>query len=364
MGYFKNIYFDNYRNFEKLSLNFGNNSNVLFGINGSGKTNILEGISLFDKGRGFRKDKIINLINFNNNLKNFNIKSNFQNQDLEFNINIFNSEKNLKKLLINDSNDRDSAKHFESIFSIIYFLPEMERLFLASPSFRRNFLDRLIFNFDKKYNLIVNNYKKSIYERQLLLKNSKYDEAWADELEKNIVQFGSVIYNKRVKHIDILNKTLQKLNLIKDFSHHFFLKIDDNLLSDHNDIQNNNHLYITLLKQSRKKDLFTGGCSIGPHRSDLLGFSLDNQMSINQFSTGQQKTAILLIIIAQCKYLKEALNLNPIILLDEACSHLDDFNKELLLYLIDELEAQIFMTGTEKKFFSFLSTKAKYYNIT
>ena len=77
-----------------------------------------------------------------------------------------------------------------------------------------------------------------------------------------------------------------------------------------------------------------------------------------------KKTAILLIIISQCKYLKETLSLNPIILLDEACSHLDNFNKELLLYLVDELEAQIFMTGTEKKFFSFLSTKAQYYNIT
>jgi len=364
LGHFKNIKLLNYRNFSKSHFDFNSSCNVLIGNNGTGKTNILEAISLFEKGRGFRKEKIQNLINFNNPNQSFKIESIFINQKNEYNVKVFNSEKNLKKISINNTHEKESINFFESLFSIIYFLPEMERLFLSSPSFRRNFLDRLIFNFDKKYNLIVNNYKKSIYERQLLLKNSKYDEAWADELEKNIVQFGSVIYNKRVKHIDILNKTLQKLNLIKDFSHHFFLKIDDSLLFEHNDIQNNNHLYATLLKQNRKKDLLIGGCSIGPHRSDLLGFSLGNQMSINQFSTGQQKTAILLIIISQCKYLKEALNLNPIILLDEACSHLDDFNKELLLYLIDELEAQIFMTGTEKKFFSFLSTNTKYYNIT
>ena len=72
----------------------------------------------------------------------------------------------------------------------------------------------------------------------------------------------------------------------------------------------------------------------------------------------------MLIIIAQCKYLIDCLSLKPIILLDEVCSHLDYVNRELLLYLIDNLSAQVFMTGTEESFFSFLSTKANYCNIT
>ena len=72
---------------------------------------------------------------------------------------------------------------------------------------------------------------------------------------------------------------------------------------------------------------------------------------------------LILIIIAQCKYLIDKLNRKPIILFDEVCSHLDEYNRKLLLNLIDSLDVQTFMTGTEKNFFSFLSTKAKYYNI-
>ncbi len=364
MGYFKNIKLLNYRNFSDRSFDFNGSCNVLIGKNGSGKTNILEAISLFEKGRGFRKEKIINLINFKNLDQGFNIQTIFQNQNSDYKISVFNSEQNLKKISVNDSLEKESIKFFESLFSIICFLPEMERLFLSSPSFRRNFLDRLIFSFDKRYNFIVNNYKKSIYERQILLKNNEPDESWLYKLEQNIVEFGSTIYQKRINHISHLNKILKEINLLKEFTHSFYLKLEDDLIYQNDKIENNNELYLQLLKNSREKDLFLNGCSIGPHRSDFRGFSVKNDFNVNQFSTGQQKTAILLIIIAHCKHLREHLNLKPIILLDEVCSHLDNFNRELLLYVINELNAQIFMTGTEKSFFSFLSTKAQYYNIT
>ena len=71
MGYFKEINLYNYRNFENFFLEFKNGCNIILGKNGSGKTNILESLSLLEKGRGFRKEKIENLINFNNRHKDF-----------------------------------------------------------------------------------------------------------------------------------------------------------------------------------------------------------------------------------------------------------------------------------------------------
>ena len=103
-----------------------------------------------------------------------------------------------------------------------------------------------------------------------------------------------------------------------------------------------------------------GGCSFGPHRSDIIGFNKENNFNLNQLSTGQQKTIILLIIIAQCIYLIDNLKLHPIILLDEVCSHLDIINRKILMYLIEELNVQVFMTGTEQSFFSFHSKFRKY----
>ena len=72
---------------------------------------------------------------------------------------------------------------------------------------------------------------------------------------------------------------------------------------------------------------------------------------------------ILLIIIAHCKYLIKNCKRKPILLFDEVCSHLDTENRKLLIQLIEILNVQIFLTGTEKDFFSFLSTKASYCNI-
>ena len=364
MGYFRKINFNNYRNLKKFSLNFFSDSNVIIGKNGSGKTNILEGISLFEKGRGFRKDKINNLINFENQEQRFDINSIFIDKDIEYNVNIYNSEKNLKKLSINNSLELESIKHFESLFSIIYFLPEMERLFVASPSFRRNFFDRLIFNYDKNYNVIVNSYKKAILDRQILIRKDSYDENWISEIENNIYKFASIIYKKRISHIDIINNIINKINSKEHFSADFVIKIQDNFISENLNIFEDREKYLLELRNRRKEDFFSGGCSIGPHRSNIIGYNKKNNFDLNQLSTGQQKTIVLLIIIAQSEYLIKNLKLSTIILLDEICSHLDQANRELILYLINQLNVQVFMTGTEKNLFSFLSTKANYCNIT
>ena len=364
MGYFKEINLNNYRNFENFFLEFKNGCNIILGKNGSGKTNILESLSLLEKGRGFRKDKIENLINFNNRHRDFKILSLFNNKNINFNISAFSLNQNKKKITVNDNSDLTSIKHFESLFSIIYFLPEMERLFVSSPSFRRNFLDRLIFNFNKNYNTVVNTYKKAIAERQLLLKNLQYDESWIKNIENTIVEYGSIIYKNREEHIKVLNKILKAINTSTHFSKDFVLKIQDNFYETNKEIYDNKDIYASQLHFNRKKDSFQGGCSIGPHRSDILGYNRLNNFNLNQLSTGQQKTVVLLIILAQSEYLINELNLHPIILLDEICSHLDDANRELLLYLTNQLKVQVFMTGTEKNFFSFLSTKAHYCNIT
>ena len=211
---------------------------------------------------------------------------------------------------------------------------------------------------------IVNKYKKAITERQLLLKDSQYDESWIQNIENNIVEYGSIIYKNREEHIKVLNKILKAINTSKHFSKDFVLKIQDNFYETNKKIYENKDIYASQLHFNRKKDLFQGGCSIGPHRSDILGFNRLNNFNLNQLSTGQQKTVVLLIILAQSEYLINELNLHPIILLDEICSHLDDVNRELLLYLTNQLKVQVFMTGTEKNFFSFLSTKAHYCNIT
>ena len=99
------------------------------------------------------------------------------------------------------------------------------------------------------------------------------------------------------------------LNILsKHFSKDFVLKIQDSFYEANKQISENKDIYISQLHLNRKKDFFQGGCYIGPHRSDILGLNELNNFNLNQLSTGQQKTVVLLIILAQSEYLINELN--------------------------------------------------------
>jgi len=364
---FNQIKLENFRNFDSFTINLSNVCNIIHGLNGSGKTNLLESISLFERGRGFRKDNLSNMINNNNNVM-FKIKAKFINgkNDLDLLLSSKLHVNKLKKeLLVNGSNSVESIKYFENLYSIIWFLPEMERIFLERPSLRRNFLDRLIYGVDKIYLKIVNNFKKKIIERSQILKKNSYDEDWINQVEREIVDYSIIIYRKRIEHIKILNSILFSLKILKKSFFQFELKMNDDLFKNYSIFDEELKSFFLLeLKNARKFDSIIGGCKVGPHKTDIYGEQIEKNFNLAQCSTGQQKAIIILIIIAQCKYLTDSLNRRPIILFDEVCSHLDENNRKLLLELINSLDVQTFMTGTEKNFFSFLSTKANYYNIS
>ena len=360
MGYFRNINLVNFRNFDSFTLEFSKNCNVLYGKNGSGKTNILEAISLFSKGRGFKKDKLSNIIKKNHNK--FILKSNFQNNNIIYNLTseTYETEKRLLKTLsINNDKSKESIDHIYKLTSFLFFLPETERLFISSPANRRNFIDRLIYTHDNSYSKLVSVYNKNLLERSELLSNDDADAKWLDRVEKNISTFGLKIYKSREKQIisllDYLNIFINDFNLSLNIS----AKLNDDFYFKNLD----EDFFVQKLKNNRKIDSIIGGSKIGPHKSDYI-FSANSDYLVSQLSTGQQKTLILLIFLAQCRYLIELFKKKPILLLDEVCSHLDELNRKVLLTLIESFDLQIFMTGTTKNLFSFLSTKSNFCNIT
>ena len=359
MGYFNSIDLINFRNFENYSLSFSKNCNVFYGKNGSGKTNILEGISLLSKGRGLRKDRFANIIR--KNCDKFIIKSDFKSEEIIYNLiaeteNINNRFK--KKLTVNNDKSSDSLELIYDKTPFLYFLPETERLFQASPSIRRNLIDQFIYTSQNKYNKLVNRYNKLIQERSKILINNN-DEIWLNQLEKSISAYGLQIYSLRESQLNVL---IDNLNIyLKDFDLPF--KIYTNLIDKFYNSNFKNEDYENALKNNRKIDALVGGCAIGPHKSDYMFVVNDNSL-VSQLSTGQQKTIILLMYLSQCKYLSEVKFKHPILLLDEVCSHLDDVNRNVLLTLIETFKLQIFMTGTSENLFSFLSTNAHFCNIT
>ena len=360
MGYFRNINLISFRNFDTFSIDLSNNCNVLFGKNGSGKTNLLESLSLFSKGRGFRKDKLSNIIK--NKYSKFIVKSDFQNNESVYNLLTETYELN-KKILKNFSVNNDNSKQtIDSLYRLspfLIFLPEIERLFLSSPSNRRNFIDRFIYNYNFNYNKLINKYNKNISERSKLLNNNENDEIWLNQIEKNISMYGLEIYEFRKSQINIIVKNVNFFLDKFKLSFSINVEINDKYYSK----KISEESYSEELKKNRKIDEMLGGSKIGPHKSDYI-FYINNEYLASQLSTGQQKTLILLIYLSQCKHLVEVLEIKPILLLDEICSHLDEINRKILLTLVESFNLQVLMTGTDKNLFSFLSTNTNFYNIT
>mgnify|MGYP001361235273 CR=1 FL=1 len=355
-----NISLKNFRNFINCQINFNSNCNILFGDNGSGKTNILESISLLSKGRGFRNASILDLVNKEE--QNFFISSEIEKDNIKYNVDAYNIVRNgnhKKVASLNNEVSNDTKNFLDHSLSFLLFLPEMERLFLSSPSSRRNFIDKLIFTENKMYNSIVNKYKKKILERSKVLQNPNYDNNWINVLEREISEVGLTIFNLRNEQINLLNQNLMLISNNSNYPFKVELKIKDSFFEDKLDLDK----YLDCLVKSRQSDIRFGGCAIGPHKSDITA-KIDKSTDASQLSTGQQKTLILMMIIAQCNYLVNIKDIKPIILFDEICSHLDQINRKILLELTNEYEVQFFLTGTEKSLFSFMSTNSMFYNIT
>ncbi len=360
MAKIKNIEFYNFRNFKKFNTPFDEKLNILFGDNGCGKTNILEGISLIAKGKGIRNSNIINLIKKNED--NFFIKSNLEIQKNDLNIEIFTEQKNekFKKVIkVNDDVSKDSLNFLNQSISYLIFLPEMERLFQSSPSYRRNFIDRLIFSSRNDYNKLINKYKKSLLERNKILQSYNIDDDWLNRIENEICLLGLEIYKSRNSQLNTLNVELNNMKNDHNFQFDVKLEINDNFANNEINFEE----YLLNIRKSRAYDKQFGGTKFGPHKSDIISI-VNNEFESSLLSTGQQKTIVLMILLAQCNYLINHKKINPIFLFDEIGSHLDKHNRQILLNMINRFEVQFFLTGTDKNLFSFVSTNAQFYNIT
>ena len=292
----------------------------------------------------------------------FLIKNNLEINNNNFDIQIFTEKKNdkFKKIIkINDDVSKDSLDFLNKSISYLIFLPEMERLFQSSPSYRRNFLDRLIFARRNDYNRLINRYKKLIIERIKILQTNVADNNWLNQIEKEICTLGLEIYNERDLQIRSINKNFLHLKYDHNFQFNVELKIKDDYLNKQISLEE----YLYKLRDLRIFDQKFGGTKIGPHKSDLIAI-IDDDFEASLLSTGQQKTVVLMILLSQCNYLVNDKDIKPVLLFDEIGSHLDSFNRQILLDMINRFKIQFFLTGTDKNLFSFVSTKGQFYNIT
>jgi DNA replication and repair protein RecF len=360
---------------DKISLiNFKNHLNtnlkdlssfiVLNGNNGSGKTNILEAISLFSPGRGMKNSRFVEIPNKDRDQKNFEIKINVQYDTGE--VELFRSFSSVEKNKNYISVDNEKITNFQLLefINILWITPIMEKVIIQSNSEKRNFFDRLIFNINKSHLKNYAKLQKLLSERLALLKEKNYDADWLSILEKNIANHSVKLLVDRITFIDQLNNNLRSVKVPFnacqiDISHE---------LSKLGNISNSEGIiekYIIALNKNREIDAALNKTTLTVNRVEIKIFNnIARIIEAKNCSTGEQKSILLSIFLSVANMVKDQNNKrSPIILIDEAMAHLDTEHKEFLFGELEGLKSQVWFSGVSKDLFENINSQTVFFDM-
>lgn len=345
----------NYRNLTELTVSPKCDKILIIGKNGSGKTNLLESISLFAPGRGLRGAKYSDILR-----KEANLSSNSSNCHntysqwiaeitLQTAINIVkistNYYQNTTKRNIKLNDNTITSHKLLELVNMICITPQMESVFLNGATQRRKLLDRIVYLFDYKHAERVNKYEYYLRERMILLRSNSSQTRWINVIENCLasisVEIASCRYNaiKQLQlYLDEIDAPFPKVKLdIQCQIAELYLQQSPKLLE----------LINSRFCNSRTIDGNSGKSNFGVHRSDFkVIHSVKNQLA--QFcSTGEQKALLISLLIAQMLQSRKNYNRFPILLLDELFIHLDIEKRQYLAKFLTQFPVQCWISSTE-----------------
>ena len=337
----------NFRNIEECNIEFSPGVNLLYGKNAEGKTNILEGIYVFSRGRSFRAREDSEMARFSEG--GFNIKIEYETllgeESLEYSL--FGKERLRKKNGYKISKIIDFVGNLKAVL----FYPDNMNLVKGSPEERRSFLNIAISQYDPLYIKYYQSYKKTLENRnctlKLLQKGSFVDIEELRAWSRTLSEYSSYIYLMREEYIERL----------KHYSSIFSLDISggrENItLSYECDIENGlrdkdtiREKYEKKFSESIEREISAGTTLYGPHR-DELKIDINGKDSRLFASQGQQRSIVLSLKLSEGEIIKEVFGEYPVFLLDDVLSELDSDRRK---YLIDKKgEKQIIITSCQSE---------------
>jgi DNA replication and repair protein RecF len=311
------------------------------GLNGKGKTNLLDAIyyCCFSKSY-FSKTDAFN-IQFNRD--GFRLEAHFLRQGEPQKIVCINRGTGKKELLLNDVPYEKMSQHIGH-FPAVMIAPDDIELITGSSEERRRFMDMVISQTDNEYLQLLIQYNKIVQQRNSALKsfaeNGKTDIALLEVLDEQLINPGNYIFNKRNQFASAL------LPLVKTFCNRIAGK-DENILLEYQS-QLSELSFENLLQQYRQKDFMLQRTGAGIHK-DEISMQLDGQVFKNTASQGQRKSLLFALKLAEFEILKNNKGFAPILFLDDVFEKLDDERMQHLLHWVcKENNGQVFITDTHK----------------
>ncbi len=334
----KSLELENYRNYNDFQIEFDQHTNILFGDNAQGKTNILESIYLAGTTKSHKGSKDKEIIQFNQDQSH--IKILIEKNDIPYKIDMHLRASKSKTIAINGTPIK-KAVELLGLMNIVFFSPEDLNIIKSGPAERRRFIDMELCQLDKFYLYNLSSYNKIVNQRNKLLKeiygNSSLKET-LDIWDSQLISYGSKIIERRIQFIEQLNELIVPI-------HNKLSGEKENLkVVYHPDVEIGE--YERKLKANRERDIHMKLTSTGPHRDDICFYIQD--IDIRKFgSQGQQRTVALSLKLSEIEIVKKITNDTPILLLDDVLSELDSNRQNYLLNSIGDIQTIITCTGLD-----------------
>lgn len=329
----------NFRNYDLLSVQFDEKTNIIYGDNAQGKTNILEAIFVASTTKSHRSNKDQEMIRFDENEAH--IKAIVEKKDTTYRIDMHLRKNKSKGVAINGLPIRKASELF-GIINIIFFSPEDLNIIKDGPAARRKFIDMELSQIDKIYLSDLSNYNKVLMQRNKLLKDISFGDNVKDTLDiwdMQMIRYGNRIIERRAQFIEDLNGIIHKIH--KNLSGNK----EELILTYEPDVEA--HLFEDKLISSRERDLKTKVTNIGPHKDDIC-FNINGRDVRRYGSQGQQRTSALSLKLSEIELVKRVIHDDPILLLDDVLSELDSNRQNYLLNSIKDIQTIITCTGLDE----------------
>lgn len=335
----KSIELQNFRNYEDLNISFDEGTNIFYGDNAQGKTNILEAAYLSGTTKSHKCSKDKEMIRFGE--QEAHIRTVVVKKDKEYQIDMHLKNNRSKGIAINKVPIKKASELF-GILNMVFFSPEDLNIIKNGPAERRRFLDSELCQLDKIYLSDLTTYNKILNQRNKLLKDMVYRPDLKDTLsvwDMQLVETGRKIIRRRKQFVDELNE------IVHDIHYRISGEKEDLLLQYEPSIED--IFFEDELFRVKERDMRQCMTSVGPHRDDLL-FSI-GEVDIRKFgSQGQQRTSALSLKLSEIELVKRSIHDTPVLLLDDVLSELDSNRQNYLLNSIHDTQTLITCTGLDE----------------
>jgi DNA replication and repair protein RecF len=332
----KSLGLTNFRNYQEKRFELSEKVNVIYGDNGSGKTNMLEAISLLSVGLSFKAGKVEEMIRFGEEVGRVESKIEVEREEMGLEIvltgGVIGGKKVAKrKYLVEGVSKR--RRDFVGLLAGVLFRPEDLELMDGTPSIRRKFLDWSLIKVDSEYERHLSTYEQALRRRNKLLDAiregvaTRYALTFWDGL---LIKHGQELERMRMEYLDFMNQLWSKSDLFNKLK----INYDRSGISE------------ARLKQYKEEEVAVGYTLVGPHKDDFRVVTGEGRELSVYGSRGEQRMAVLALKMGELYYVEAMKKIKPVLLLDDIFSELDEAHREEVLRVTEG--RQVIVTTAEE----------------